>query len=323
GKLLGGALLAGLLLAARPGQAQVDTYSFAPGTTAYADLPATATPVPAIQTDDAISASLPIGFSFVFDGTPYTSFFASSNGFLSFNSGAGSANANNMSTGAASLRPLIAPLWDDLGGGNPASVASYQLSGTAPNRVLTFEWRNWLWRYTATAPAISFQARLYEGTNRIEFVYRPEAGALSTPTASVGLVGAGTGPGSFLSLSDLSPAPTASSTTETAGIAALPAAGQRYTFTPPVPSLCPTPRNLTTTALTSTSATVAFTVSNATPGPFTILYGPAGFNPALPPSATNVYSSIPAAGTTATLTGLTALTGYQFYVTQNCGGANG
>jgi hypothetical protein len=303
--------------------AQVDTYTFAPSAGTYTDLPAAATTVPTIQTDDAISGALPIGFTFVFDGTPYTTFYASSNGFLSFNSSAGSANGNNLTTGAASLRPLVAPLWDDLGGGNSASVASYQLTGTAPNRVLTFEWRNWLWRYTGSAPAISFQTKLYEGTNRVEFIYRPEAGALSSPTASVGLAGVGTGNGSFLSLSDLSAAPTASSTTENASIATQPVAGQRYLFTPPVPSACPTPRNLVATTITSTSATVSFTVTNTTPGPFTILYGPTGFNPAAAPSTTNVYTSVTSTTTTPTLTGLTPQTGYQFYVTQNCGGTNG
>jgi hypothetical protein len=321
--LLSSFVLACLLLTARLSQAQVDNYTFAPSTGTYTQLPATATVVAAVQADDAISAALPIGFTFVFDGTPYTSFYASSNGFLSFNSSASSTNANNLTTGAASIRPLIAPLWDDLGGGNAASVASYQLTGTAPNRVLTFEWRNWLWRYTGTAPAISFQAKLYEGTNRIEFIYRPEAATPSTPTASIGLAGVGTGNGSFLSLSDSTPAPTASSTVENAAIATAPAAGQVYAFTPAAPSLCPSPRNLTVSTITNASATVSFTVTNTTPGPFTILYGPTGFNPNAVASSTNVYSTITATSTTATLTGLTAQTGYQFYVVQNCGGTNG
>ncbi|MBO2012917.1 fibronectin type III domain-containing protein [Hymenobacter negativus] len=318
-----GLLLAGLMLTARLSQAQVDTYTFAPSTGTYTQLPATATAVPDILTDDDISGVLPIGFTFVFDGTPYTSFYASSNGFLSFNSAADYANGNDLATGSSSLRPLVAPLWDDLGGGDPSSYAGYQLTGTAPNRVLTFEWRNWRWRYLATAPAISFQAKLYEGTNRVEFIYRPEAATPTSPTASIGLAGVGTGSGSFLSLSNSTATPTASSTVETSNIATPPAAGQVYAFTPPAPSLCPTPRNLSVTAITNTSATVSYTVSNTTPGPFTILYGPTGFNPALVPSSTNVYSIITSANSTAPLTGLTAQTGYQFYVVQNCGGTNG
>jgi hypothetical protein len=87
--------------------------------------------------------------------------------------------------------------------------------------------------------------------------------------------------------------------------------------------LCPAPRQLTVASVTNTTASVAYTVSNATPGPFTILYGPTGFNPAVLPSSTNVYSSTTATGLTPTLTGLTANTAYQFYVVQNCGGTNG
>jgi hypothetical protein len=68
---------------------------------------------------------------------------------------------------------------------------------------------------------------------------------------------------------------------------------------------------------------VSWTVSNTTPGPFSVLYGTAGFNPAIASSATNFYTTLPATGTTAPLTGLTAQTTYQFYVRQNCGGSNG
>ncbi|WP_226163800.1 hypothetical protein, partial [Hymenobacter terricola] len=314
-------LLAALLLNSRPGQAQVDTYTLAPSTGTFAPLVG-GTPVPTVQADDALSAALPVGFTFVFDGTPYTSCKVSSNGWLTFNAAA-SANSltNDLATGAATERPRVAPFWDDLNGST--GTASYLTSGTAPNRTFTFEWLNWFRYGNTTGPSFSMQVQLVEGTNLVRFVYRQETGAISNALASIGLSGAGTGSGSFLSLSDATPAPTTSSTTETTSIATLPATGQIYTFTPAAPALCPTPRNLTTTALTNTTATVSYTVTNTTPGPFTILYGLPGFNPALANSATNPYFTAPATGTTATLTGLAVQTTYQFYVRQNCGGTNG
>src|SRR6476661_8944934 len=106
-------LLAGAALA-RPAQAQVSAYGFSASSGTFTPLPAAATAVPALLTDDATSGAtlLPLGFSFVFDGTPYTAVKASSNGFLSFNPSA-SYNVGNELGGVAGSteKPLLAPLW--------------------------------------------------------------------------------------------------------------------------------------------------------------------------------------------------------------------
>ena len=324
-----GALSSGLLLtsllAGRAAQAQTaDTYTFAPSSGTFTPLPtATATSVATVQADDALSGTIPLGFSFAFDGTTYTSCKVSSNGWLTFNTAAsGSSIGNSLATGTATERPRVAPFWDDLDGGG--GTASYLTTGTAPNRTFTFEWANWIRYGNSGGPSFSMQVQLVEGTNVVRFVYTQLAGApISGATASIGLSGAGTGSCSFLSLSNATATPATSSTTETTTISSLPATGQIYTFTPPTPSTCPTPRCLASTAVTATTATVTYSVSNTTPGPFTIVYGPAGFNPAAAATSTNVYSTTTATGTTAQLTGLTAQTGYQFYVTQNCGGSSG
>ena len=323
-KLGHGLLLAGALLTAHLGQAQTaDTYAFAPSTSTFAPLPASAINVASIQDDDALSGSIPLGFAFTFDGTVYTACKVSSNGWLTFNANSsGSNRTNDLTAGDADNRPLVAPFWDDLDGSS--GTASYQTTGTAPNRVFTFEWKNWEQFFSSSGTSFSMQVQLVEGTNVVRFAYTQQGGTTITDAdASIGLSGVGTGSCSFLSLGSASAAPTTSSVVETDDIATFPAAGQAYSFTPTTPSACPTPRCLAATAVTATTATVTYSVSNTTPGPFTILYGPAGFNPAQTSSTTNVYSTITATGTTATLTGLTALTGYQFYVVQNCGGTSG
>ncbi|WP_226171770.1 fibronectin type III domain-containing protein [Hymenobacter lucidus] len=271
--------------------------------------------------DSYLSGAIPLGFSFVFDGSTYTQVKASSNGYLSFNT-AGTANHSGaLATAGATTRPLVAPLLDDLDGNPTGATATgtYITTGTAPNRVFTFEWLNWEWRWDASAPVLSFQVKLYEGTNRVEFIYRQESGATTataTSGASIGLSGVGTGSGSYLSLSNATASPTASSTTENTNINTKPATGQIYAFTPPAQAACPQPRNLSVASLTNTTATVTWSAVGS--GTFSIQYGPTGFTPgsAQATTVTSTTSSV-------TLTGLTASTGYDFYVTQVCGGANG
>jgi subtilisin-like proprotein convertase family protein len=197
-----------------------------------------------INVDDAMSATLPIGFTFTYNGIAYTQFRASSNGFMTFSTTATDAPTNDLSGATAARRPLLAPLWDDLDGrATGGSNASYLLSGTAPNRVLTMEWLNWEWGYNSTNPVISFQVKLYEATGVIEYVYRQESGAVSiafNTSASIGLTTAtGTGANSYLSLSSSGTAPTVSSTTETTNITTKPATGQIYRFSPKLFSTTP------------------------------------------------------------------------------------
>ena len=313
------------VLLALPALAQVDTYQFAPSTGAFAPLPAVATDVPVLLADDQVSGVLPLGFSFVYDGTAYTTFLASSNGFLSFNAASGYNLTNTLSTASANTeKPLVAPLWDDLDGREPTARASYQTTGAAPNQVFTFEWLNWK-RYFNTGAGFSMQVKLYQGSGRIEFVYRHEAGTVTGASASIGLAGpvTGTTPSDFLSLNSSGAAPIASGTSETSSLADSPATGQIYTFLPPTPSACPTPRGLTGVGTSATSASLSWTVAAGT-GPFTVQYGPAGFNPALPSSGTNAYTTlVGVTGTSVAITGLTGGGAYQFFVTQVCGGAAG
>ena len=75
--------LAGVLMmgAGATAQAQVSNYSFAAAAGTFTPLPATATAAGPVQNDEGISGALPLGFTFVYDGTAYTQVRASSNGF--------------------------------------------------------------------------------------------------------------------------------------------------------------------------------------------------------------------------------------------------
>lgn len=191
--------------------------------------------------DDGITTpanAIPIGFTFNYNGTNYTSIKPCANGWASFSTTALANNAdtwtNNLATGpVANQRPFIAPLWDDNDMGANGAV-SYKLSGTSPNQVLTIEWTNAKWDFNATVGVISFQVKLYETTNVIEFIYKQEAGSIAPNGggASIGLAATGTGSNSFLSLSDASDNPSVSSTVETSTILTKPATGQIYRWIP-------------------------------------------------------------------------------------------
>jgi len=154
-------------------------FLFSAGTTTYNNLTG-GTTVPSVQADDAISAALPIGFSYNFGGTRYDKFYMSSNGFISFISRSNLASSLN-----AVKDPIIGPLMDNLNG--TGGVASYATSGTAPNRVLTVEWRNWRWKTgTTVANNISFQVKLYEADGKIEMLYNQISDPVNAPATAVG-----------------------------------------------------------------------------------------------------------------------------------------
>ncbi len=215
---------------------QVGNYSFRAFTASF-DTIVGGTDDNLVEDDDELGNVISLGFSFDYDGTSYTHVIACSNGWLSFDTATTSTSlTNDLDQSATSIRPLLAPLWDDLDGrastGGP-SKASYTTSGTSPNRVFTYEWQRWEWNYSASNAVISFQVKLYETSNTIEFRYRQEASSPNSPSASIGLAGASTGTNNFLSLDGTGSNPNASSSTETTTLSSLPATGQVYEFSPP------------------------------------------------------------------------------------------
>ncbi len=188
-----------------------------------------------IQSDDVVSGIMPIGFTFVFCGTPYTNYRISSNGWLTFNTAVSASNAGNSLAGLNNIRPGLQWLWDDINGAN--GTASYLVTGTAPNRVLTIQMLNWRWNWSSTPPNISIQIKLYETTNVIEYIYRQEAGAgnpAGSSGASIGICD-NLPTTTYLSLNNASPTATASSTIFTTNINTRPVNGQLFRFVPPNP----------------------------------------------------------------------------------------
>jgi hypothetical protein len=194
--------------------------------------------------DQIVSLPINIGFSFMFDGTPYTQFEVSDNGQLFLGAPAYTCNSNcggtcnfseiepaNLSAG--SDRNVICPLWDDLGFNNCAGTINYQLSGTAGNQVMTIEWLLVDWKYNNNGNphgTMSFQVKLYEAiAGQIDFIYKRDAQPLGigtqAPHARIGLMGAA---GDYYSTDETGVSP--SKTTEFIVIAK-PADGAQFRWT--------------------------------------------------------------------------------------------
>ncbi|MBD2769688.1 T9SS type A sorting domain-containing protein [Hymenobacter sp. BT664] len=96
---------------------------------------------------------------------------------------------------------ILFPLFTDLVGASTTSFR-FQTTGTAPTRVCTVEWSGMdEFQPTKQFTNASFQAKLYETSNNIEFVYgpiTPGTGASEMRFASVGLKGSANTAGSLV-----------------------------------------------------------------------------------------------------------------------------
>lgn len=294
-----------VLYASFPIRAQISSYQLTPSITSFVPVSG-GTRISALEDDNAIGF-ISIPFTFEVEGVPYTALKASSDGFITFNTSVvTSINYNQINNVLKSHRPLIAPLWDNLDGSATFAAPSkfeHIVTGTTPNRVLTMEWLNWEWSAYADTAVISFQVKLYETTNQIEFIYRQESGNLDYPSASIGLAGSN----SFLSLLSTSTAPLTSSLTADNTLSKKPASGQSYLFTPPT---CPAPSSLLQTNADQSSIDLKWVSGGATH--VQIEYGAVGHAPG---SGTFITST----ASQHTITGLPASSCYDVYLRDSCG----
>ena len=154
----------------------------------------------ATNTDDNMSNNQPIGFNFNYNGSAYSTFRVSTNGFLTFDSvstatggGLGAYGyANDFTLASSGL--IVAPNWDDLQtGGNLGTAAdlnnsiNYTTTGVSGSRVLTVEWKNMQDFSTTSTASYNWQIKLYESDGRIEFVYGTMTQSASSVNYSLGL----------------------------------------------------------------------------------------------------------------------------------------
>jgi hypothetical protein len=209
---------------------EASKYCFTATTTTYGILTGT-TDVTGITAtdDDAVSSAITLQFPFTFGGNVYTDLRVSSNGWLTFGSAVPTAiqNYTNTSANAGVSKPILMPLWDDM---RCTAKPRYVTTGVAPNRIFKLEWYKQKWDYQNTGDVISFQVWLYEGSNKIEYIYNQGAAAATTTSATIGIYDVNN---NYSTLSNSGSSPSAQSGTFTTTITTKPATGQLYRFTPP------------------------------------------------------------------------------------------
>jgi hypothetical protein len=178
--------------------------------------------------DDAISNTINLGFTFKFAGVDYTQIKVSSNGWLTFNTAISTSEPTNAWIEMNNQRPTLFPLWDDL---QNRVIPRYRVDGTAPNRIFKLEWSQSEWSKAANNNVISFQVWLYETSNVIEYIYNQGGFAVNAGSASIGIFDHN---GKHLALDNSGTSPTALNTILTTNINTKPANGQVYRFTPPL-----------------------------------------------------------------------------------------
>ncbi|MBI2376917.1 MAG: putative Ig domain-containing protein [Deltaproteobacteria bacterium] len=138
--------------------------------------------------DDGYSGAIPIGFTFNFFSSNFTTVYASTDGFISFGPLTNSYYSNTSFGDPSSPNAIIAAVWDDLELPSVTS-ARYATFGTAPDRVFVIE----VTGFTPTSSpgdAGSWQIWLYEGL-AARFEIRIGHGPFTQLyTASIGYEGA-------------------------------------------------------------------------------------------------------------------------------------
>ena len=256
--------------------AQAQALNYAPSTASnlagtYTDIAtvASSTVIVTANTDDDNSAAQPIGFTFNFNSTAFTQFVLNTNGLIrlgsiapasamAFSPFAQAPESGPVSGNNAADINLIAPFNLDLGPGTGGGT-EYRVvtTGTAPNRVCTIQWKNVADKPQAASATVatiiatqldnfSFQVKLYETTNTVEFVYGTATASTGVSNAKYAAVGIkGSLPASSVLATKASTAAWAATTfvvgpylAPTAGnahnvrLSALPDAGRTYRFAP-------------------------------------------------------------------------------------------
>jgi len=162
---------------------------------------------PGVNFSNAVSAAVPLGFNFNFNGANKTSVFVAENGFVTFDVAPTSGSFTSLPISASSTYSgAIACYGNNLQHASSISAlytgilseVRFETIGSAPNRIFVVQYKNVIRTTGANAIQLvkydglmNMQIRLYEGTNVIETWYKDFISTNTTSVAGqVGLRGA-------------------------------------------------------------------------------------------------------------------------------------
>ncbi len=191
------------------------------------------TSIGATTDDEQVFGPYAIGFNFSYNGTVYTQFSVSTNGFIGLGSTVVTTSSTPISTGTSNN--IISALGGNLAG-QTGSDLQYLLTGSSPNRTLVVQWTNYR-KSAATGDVFNFQIRLTETSNVVAVVYNSFTVNSTNSTVEVGLRGASTSDYNNRSVAAAQTWATSIAGTTAASncrlrTATKPANGQTYTWTP-------------------------------------------------------------------------------------------
>jgi len=223
-----GLLLLGTVLV----QAQVSFYSFASSSGTYSEISGGTILATGAVDDNNYNANN-IGFTFVYNGAPYTQFSVNANGFLAL--GASVSSSYSAISGGTSNNVIVANNQDLQG--NVAGEIRYELQGITPNQVMTIQWKDFRY-YGATGDSYNFQIKLYETSNVAQIVYGSFTQNATGRTPQVGIRGASSADfNNRTTTTDWSATTAGAVNTATCTLSStiFPASGLTFTWTPPPP----------------------------------------------------------------------------------------
>jgi hypothetical protein len=286
---------------------QVNTYSFSYSMGTY-NAVSSGTQLIAAGTDDGNSAVTNIGFDFTFNGITFTQFIANANGNIRLGTTTPTGQYFPIST--TTNTNAISVFGRD---GRTGGAVVYELTGTAPDRVLTIDYPSFNATYGNATTYLDAQIKLYETTNVVQFIYGNSA-RTSSYAAQVGLRGtsATTDYNNRTTATDWSStsAGATSSSTITLSTTVFPISGTTYTWTPPVAGTpdsptTPTPANASLAIPINGDVAWTFGANTAT---YDLWFGPTG-------NMTQVVTGGTAGATGSyTYSGLASSTVYQWQV---------
>ncbi len=241
--------------------------------------------------DDQTYPDKPVGFTFNYDSMDYSAFGVSANGYIIMGSGAVPTSYTVLNF---TQNDVITAFDADLfaTGSLYTDRISYLTSGTAPNRILTIQWTDFGFYPGPDSSHVTFQIKLYETTNIVQFVYGTCTSASTLHNVQAGIRGNSTVDVSSRTTTTNWAATTPGTSTSTVRfqIGVTPASGLTFQYTPPVviPYLC---ESFSSTTFPPTGWTTVFSGTNYwsrfNVGAFCLGLGSAKFDFFDAPAATN------------------------------------
>lgn len=233
--------------------------------------------------DDQLFATIPVGFTFTFNGSTYTAATISCNGYIIF--GGTSSLGYNPISSTTVAGGCLAPLGRDLQSiAGAGSEVRSELSGSVGSQVFTVQWKN-VKRYGTSyvGESLNIQLKIYEGSNKVEFIYGTCAGTTyASPThPQVGMRGAtNTDYANRTTTTDwaATSAGSANNATCTLNSTVFPASGLTFIYNPPNPNgpgipHTPSPANNAVNVAISGDLTWTFGANTLT---YDLWFGPTG-----------------------------------------------